>query len=83
MCVGPPGWRPARPASGPGRGGGRLVVAGSVVGQWGPSPARSRGSRAGRKTKEKKDKVSQEKPDVKTISVKQVLVKKEPVLPED
>ena len=72
--------------------GGQLVVAGSVVGQWGPTPGRARGSRAGRKTKEKKDKVSQEvqeiqemqeKPDVKTISVKQVLVKKEPVLTEN
>ena len=69
-------------------GGGRLVVAGSVVGQWGPgaSPARSRGSRAGRKTREKKEKVSPEKEeqtDTKIISVKQVLVKKEPVLTEE
>ena len=86
MCVGPPGWRPPH---GMGRGGGgRLVVAGSVVGQWGPgaSPARSRGSRAGRKTREKKEKVSPEKEeqtDTKIISVKQVLVKKEPVLTEE
>ena len=73
----------------PGQAGGRgaqLVVAGSVVGQWGPTSVRSRGSRAGRKTKEKKDKVSQESqqsPNTKAISVKQVLVKKEPVLTEE
>ena len=83
-CVGPPGWRPHH---GPvrGGGGGRLVVAGSVVGQWGLQ-GRARGSRAGRKNKEKKEKVSQEKqegPETTTISVKQVLVKKEPVLTED
>ena len=76
-------WWPPGPAVGRG---GQLVVAGSVVGQWGPPPARARGSRAGRKTKEKKEKVSQEKqerPDIKTLSVKQVLVKKEPDLPEN
>lgn len=81
---GAPWWPPAHSG---GRGG-QLVVAGSVVGQWGPGqpPARPRGSRAGRKTKEKKEKVSQEKLEqsqTKTISVKQVLVKKEPVLPDD
>ena len=69
--------RPYWPGHAMGRGG-QLVVAGSVVGQWGPSKAR--GNRAGRKVKEKKDnKPLLDTEQTKTIAVREVLVKKEPL----
>ena len=53
-------------------------MAGSVVGQWGPSKARGNG--AGRKVKEKKDnKPLLDQEQTKTIAVREVLVKKEPL----
>ena len=70
--------------------GGKLVVAGSVVGQWGPNfgggrgNGRPRGTRAGKQTKEKKERMkkekeneekSGEKKEDKIIEVKEVLSK--------
>ena len=53
--------------------GGQLVVAGSVVGQWAPNLGpRTRGSRAGRKVKEKKEKHRHEKEESPTIGVKEL-----------
>jgi len=65
--------------------GGQLVVAGSVVGQWGANYGaggqrlatgqRVRGNRGGKKNKEKRDKQEPGDEDVKVITVKELMVK--------
>ena len=65
--------------------GGQLVVAGSVVGQWGANfggggqklatGQRVRGNRGGKKNREKKEKQDHGDDDVKVMLVKEVLLK--------
>ena len=65
--------------------GGQLVVAGSVVGQWGANYGggaqklatgqRVRGNRGGKKNREKKERQDQDDDDVKVMMVKEVMTK--------